>query len=78
MQGGMGMPSGAPGGPGGPGAGPEGAGGPPADMPPMPMEDTTPKHKDFGVAGADGDLHAQMDGGPQQSPLPTPRNTCRP
>ena len=73
MQGGMGMPSGAPGdqgpgGPGGPGAGPEGAGGPPADMPPMPMEDTSPKHKDFGVEGADGDLHAQMDGGPQQSP----------
>lgn len=42
MQGGMGMPSGAPGGPGGPGAGPEGAGGPPADMPPMPMKTPRP------------------------------------
>lgn len=68
MQGGMGMPSGAPGGPGGPGEpGKPGAGGPPADMPPMPMEDTTPKHKDFGIASGE-DKHAQMDGGPQQAP----------
>ncbi len=67
MPGGMGMPSGAPdGGPGGPG-GPEGAGGPPADMPPMPGEDTTPQHKDFGIAPGE-DKSAQAEGGPQQSP----------
>ncbi len=70
MEGGMGMPSGSPDGPDGPG----GPGGPDADgapdaggLPPMPGEDTTPQSKDFGVAAGE-DLHAQSDGGPQQSP----------
>ena len=65
MMAGMGM--GAPGGPGPDGqGGPDGPGGPGGDMPPMPGEDTTPQHKDFGV-DFDNDLHAQNDGGPQQS-----------
>ncbi len=59
---GLGGPGEGPGGPGeGPGKGP-GAGG---DMPPMPGEDTTPQSKDFGIQ--DDTLHAQNDGGPQQS-----------
>lgn len=62
MMAGMGM--GAPGGPGGPGA-PGGPDGPGGDMPPMPGEDTTPKHKDFGIAPGE-DKSAQADGGPQQ------------